>query len=204
MSYREAVPTVIREGTDADRPAIYRIRHEVYASELHQHPETSARELRDGLDDYNRYVVLEREGRLIGFDSITPPGHRYSIDKYFERGTLPFPIDDTVFEIRLLTLDRAHRRTGLALVLVYAAYLLCARLGARTVVAVGHDRVLDFYRAIGLQRTGLRAPAGALEFELVATTIERLHETGRRLLPLIRRVMERHCINWRLDVAFQP
>ena len=38
---------------EQDRQAIYRIRHRVYAQELHQHPENSAGLLSDALDQAN-------------------------------------------------------------------------------------------------------------------------------------------------------
>ena len=60
--------------------------------------------LSDPLDEYNHYLVAEQEGRIAGFISVTPPGSRYAFDKYFERSALPFPVDDGLFELRLLTI----------------------------------------------------------------------------------------------------
>jgi len=72
----------IRLGTPADRPAIYAMRHAVYATELGQHPENERRERSDPLDEFNVYVVAARGDRIAGFVSITPPGcGRYSIGR---------------------------------------------------------------------------------------------------------------------------
>jgi hypothetical protein len=45
-----------------DRETIYRMRHEVYAGELFQHPENIFGKLTDALDDYNIYIVASSQG----------------------------------------------------------------------------------------------------------------------------------------------
>src|SRR6266581_392964 len=67
--------------TDADREALYRLRHEVYARELRQHLVNSAGCLRDALDESNIYLIAKVDGQIAGFISITLPGpHGYPID----------------------------------------------------------------------------------------------------------------------------
>ena len=96
--------------TENDREIIYRHRHEVYARELGQHALNTVGRLRDALDDWNVYLVARTEDGIAGFISITPPGQpSYSIDKYFPRELLPFPVDSKLFEVRLLTVLRPHR-----------------------------------------------------------------------------------------------
>src|SRR5689334_11143446 len=71
---------------EPEREEIYRVRHEVYACELGQHPANAAMSLRDPLDAGNVYLVARVGGKMAGFISVTPPGtDRYSIDKYFPR-----------------------------------------------------------------------------------------------------------------------
>ena len=53
--------------TEADRQEIYRLRHQVYASELHQHQENSDACLSDSLDAHNSYLkasVARAIGRI--------------------------------------------------------------------------------------------------------------------------------------------
>src|SRR5437867_67561 len=59
--------------TEAEREAIYRLRHEVYARELGQHAASPAGRLRDALDDWNIYLVARIGGQIAGFISLTPP-----------------------------------------------------------------------------------------------------------------------------------
>src|SRR5258707_5537796 len=57
--------------TAADRIAIYRIRHAVYATELKQHAQNAEGTLRDPLDAFNQYIVAKLGEQVIGFISIT-------------------------------------------------------------------------------------------------------------------------------------
>src|SRR5690349_8007437 len=97
----------IRLATAQDREAIYRLRHLVYARELGQHPENAAGRLTDPLDAFNLYLVAALADTVAGFVSVTPPGRSYSIDKYLPRDRLPFPCDDGLYEVRLLTVHPA-------------------------------------------------------------------------------------------------
>src|SRR6266849_5057424 len=83
------LPFVLSLATEADREAIYRLRHEVYARELGQHAATPVGSLRDALDDWNLYLVAKIAGQITGFISLTPPSagepnseFHYSIEKY--------------------------------------------------------------------------------------------------------------------------
>ena len=68
--------------TNEDRNKIYRIRHEVYASELMQHPQNEGKIFQDKFDDFNTYIVAKINSKIVGFISVTPPTKNdYSIDK---------------------------------------------------------------------------------------------------------------------------
>jgi len=104
-----------------DRKQIYSARYEVYALELHQHSANEERLLRDALDESNEYIVVKQSAELFGFVSITPPGGSYSVDKYFSRSAIPVSFDQSLYEIRLLTVLLAHRGRIVAPLLRYGA-----------------------------------------------------------------------------------
>src|SRR5688572_17624257 len=111
--------------TSEDREVIYRIRHDVYASELGQHQVRPDRRLLDAIDDVNHYVVASIDGEIVGFVSITPPeGGRFSIDRYLPPEEVPFPRDQELYEVRLLTVLAAHRGGPVAPLLLCAALRL--------------------------------------------------------------------------------
>ena len=132
--------------TGREREEIYRVRHEVYARELGQHPVNPAARLRDPLDDGNVFLIARIAGELAGFISITPPSLGcYSIDKYFARETLPFPADESLYEVRLLTVLRTHRRRAVAMLLMYGAFRWVESHGGQQLVAIGRREILDLY-----------------------------------------------------------
>ena len=133
MIARNSTPTLnvraksfrIAPATASDRERIYQLRHEVYARELRQHSLNGSGQLTDALDSFNHYLCAWAGDNLAGFVSLTPPaGKIYSIDKYVARDRLPFPVDDHLFEVRILTVAPSARGREVAALLMYAATAL--------------------------------------------------------------------------------
>lgn len=187
---------VTQAGTE-DREEIYRIRHEVYATELGQHEENFTRRLQDPLDDYNHYVIVKVEGELLGFVSITPPGRgAYSIDKYFERDELPIQFHDKLYEIRLLTVLDSHRNRELSLLLIYAAFRWVEAHGGTHVVGIGRREVVELYKRVGLQVAGPSIQAGAVTYDLMHAHIGQLVDRVKVYSAILERIESR--TDWRL------
>src|SRR5580698_10421540 len=185
---------------DFDRPELYRVRHQVYALELGQHPPNSAARLSDPLDTYNLYLKAAVAGRIVGFVSITPPGQSYSVDKYFTRKDFPFLFDDGLYEVRLLTVLASHRGLAVASLLMYAALRwIEAHCGTR-IVAIGRHEVLSLYRKAGLRSLDRRVKSGAVTYELLTAPVSELCENvGRRQRELCW--LEHHS-DWQLNIPF--
>ena len=185
---------------ESDRPELYGLRHQVYALELGQHPPNSAQRLTDPLDAYNLYFKAVVAGRIAGFVSVTPPGHSYSVDKYFAREDFPFRFDDGLYEVRLLTVLPSHRRLALASLLMYAALRWVESQGGTRIVAIGRVEVLSLYRKAGLQPLNRKVTSGAVTFELLTATLPELVRSvdrhKRELFWLERRV------DWQLNIPF--
>ena len=185
----------------ADREAIYRMRHAVYASELGQHSVNEEERLRDALDDRNEYIVVTEGGEIAGFVSLTPPGRDgYSLDKYFSREALPFACDGGLWEVRLLTVPPRRRGRALAFLLMYAAFRLIESRGGTRIAAIGRREVLGLYRKVGLEPLGLRTQAGRVTYELMTATLSRLRTSAAGFAPLLHRL--RPSLDWQLDVPF--
>jgi len=183
-----------------DRGQIYRLRHAVYARELGQHPENGDGVLRDRLDDSNVYLVARQAGELAGFVSITPPeGGGYSVDKYLPRGGWPFPCDDGLFEVRLLTVVRERRHQEVAPLLMYAALRWVESHGGTRIMVIGRKEILNLYYKAGLQPTGCFVQSGNVEFELLHGTTTAIREgLDQRLVNKLE-----HHLDWRFDFPFQ-
>ncbi len=192
----------ISPANDADRERIYRIRHEVYACELGQHPENGATLLRDPLDDGNVYIAAKVAGELVGFVSITTPAQgRYSIDKYFERESLPFQVDESVYEIRLLTVLRPHRGSELAMVLMYAAFRWVEAHGGGRIVAIGRREILELYLKAGLKPVGKFTRCGAVTYDLLQESVANVRAALQQFSGMLARVEGK--TDWQLNFAFQ-
>ena len=189
---------------ERDRASIYAIRHQVYAEELRQHPENADGRLTDKLDDVNTYLVAKRDGRIVGFVAVTPPGDAgYSIDKYFARERVPLVFDRGLYEVRLLTVTSGSRGSQVAMLLMYAALRYVESRGATTIAAIGRLEVLDMYRRAGLKSLGLQAQSGAVTYELMAAGINDLRVHTRGFADTLSR-LER-AVDWQLaGVPFRP
>ncbi len=190
----------IRMAGTADRPAIYRLRHTVYASELGQHPENAEGQLRDRLDEFNVYILVCAEDEIVGLVSITPPGHgMYSVDKYVSRDELPVPVDDRLYEVRLLTVARAYRSGPATAFLMHAALRWIDEHGGRSIVAIGRREVLGLYEKAGFVPAGRSIRSGQVTYELMSTDVERAREWAARHAAVIRRLESG--IDWQLGLA---
>jgi histidinol-phosphate/aromatic aminotransferase/cobyric acid decarboxylase-like protein len=185
-----------------EREEIYQIRHEVYAGELGQHPLNTAKRLCDSLDEGNVYLVAKAAGKMVGFISITPPElPRYSIDKYFNRETLPFPVDENLYEVRLLTVLRAHRGSELAMLLMYAAFRWVESHGGQGLVAIGRREILDLYLKVGLKPAGKITHCGLVTYDLLYAPVSEIREKLHQFRGLLARMEGK--TDWQLDFSFQ-
>jgi histidinol-phosphate/aromatic aminotransferase/cobyric acid decarboxylase-like protein len=163
----------LRLATQSDREAIYRLRHEVYAREIGQHAANSEGRLIDNLDDTNIYLVVGSGDEIAGFISLTPPEcRRYSIDKYFPRGDLPFAVDEGLYEVRLLTVLKSFRGSRVAALLGYAALRWIEAHGGTHIAAIGRREVLSAYLKAGLLDCGMQVQSGAVHYHLLHATLQ--------------------------------
>jgi histidinol-phosphate/aromatic aminotransferase/cobyric acid decarboxylase-like protein len=185
----------------ADREEIYRVRHAVYACELGQHPANEERRLRDPLDDRNVYLIARVAGRMAGFISITPPGHdRYSIDKYFSRESLGFPVDDGLHEVRLLTVLPGHRGSDVAALLMYAAFRWVESHAGQRLAAIGRQEILDLYLKAGLKPAGKVTQSGRVTYELLHATVPEMRAWLLQFSGLLTRLEAK--ADWHLNFGF--
>lgn len=203
----------VSSANEADRELIYNLRHEIYAGELHQHPANSRGRLWDNLDQRNVYLVAKIEGEIAGFISITPPplprqsgqagfaGNHYSIDKYVSRNALPFPFDDGLFEIRLLTVLRPHRGREVATLLMYAAFRWVESHGGTRIVAIGRREVVEMYIRSGLEPLGLSVKSGAVIYDLLQVSTVTLRERMKNFGGLLDRLENK--TKWELNFPFR-
>jgi histidinol-phosphate/aromatic aminotransferase/cobyric acid decarboxylase-like protein len=193
---------VLRLATGPERETIYRLRHEVYARELGQYPVRPDGRLTDALDAFNIYLVAFDGKEIIGFVSITPPGHGlYSVDKYLKRGQLPFPADDKLYEVRILTIPETSRRRMLAVLLMYASFRWVESHGGTRIMAIGRHEVLSMYHRVGLQDAGPTVQAGAVTYHLLQATMRDIHAALHGIRETLRRIETG--VDWQLSFPYR-
>lgn len=168
------------------RRRLYRLRHGIFATELGQHAENAEGTLSDPIDDFNIYIAALRGDAILGFISVTPPGHRYSFEKYFARDEWPFAAGDDLYEIRLLSMVREHRGGMAAAFLMYAALRWIDERGGRRVAALGRREVLDIYLRVGLASYDRTVQSGKVTYVLLSNTVE----------AMLRHIAEQPCLSW--------
>jgi len=198
----ESPNITIAIAAESDLESIFRMRHEIYATELGQHAENDCGRLTDSLDAFNTYIVARVRDEVVGFISVTPPdGASYSVDKYFSRSEVPAQFDDGLYELRILTVAEAYRGGLVAPALTYAALRWVEERGGRNVIAIGRVELLDIYVKAGLSRSGKRAQSGALTFELLTGVVSDLSGLFRKHAGLMEKFGQQ--IDWQLDVPRQ-
>ena len=183
------------------RDEIARLRYRVYAEELGQYPRSSDETVRDAVDAHGEYIVVEEADRLVGFVGVTPPtAPMLGIEKYLSRHTLPFEIDATTFEVRLLTVLAPHRHGDVATRLMYAALRWIEANGGRRLVAIGRREVLGLYLRCGLRETGVPLRLGEVDYELLAGSVDDVRRYADA--SAILRRLERST-DWQLGIPFR-
>ncbi|WP_309721721.1 histidinol-phosphate transaminase [Armatimonas sp.] len=198
--------TQLSLATPTQREEIYRLRHAIYAAELGQHAVNPEGRLTDALDEINEYLVAtedKSEGAILGFVSLTQPSvGRYSLDKYFERTALPFPVDEGLWEVRLLTVLPEKRQGALAMLLMQAALRHVAVAGGTRIVGIGRREIKSLYESSGLVFHGKTAVSGAVTYELMSASVEALTQRAFEIQPLLTRLLKR--VHWNLPFDAWP
>ncbi len=157
----------IKLADETERDEIYHLRHKIFAEELKQHKTNKEKILKDEIDNFNIYIVVKIEDKLIGFVSITPPGKIYSMDKYISRSVAPFVYDQHLYEVRLLGILNEYRTTKLIIALLYSAGVLINSRGGTNIMILGRSKISDIYHKIGLNYKNIKVTAGEVIFDIM-------------------------------------
>jgi histidinol-phosphate/aromatic aminotransferase/cobyric acid decarboxylase-like protein len=197
-------PQTLTIATKEDHEQIYRVRHEVYASELGQHSKIAEAALQDDLDFENHYLVVKHGPTIVGFVSITPPSaKRFSIEKYFHRDQLPFQFSESLYEVRLLTVVEEFRQSSLFLLLGHAAFRWVAAHGGTHVCGMGRQELIPLYERCGMEFLPFETQSGAVTYRLMHAPISKIARQSNFYADRLKKSVEK--IRWQLPFLFsQP
>lgn len=184
-----------------DLEAIYRLRHDVYSTEIGQYEIRPEGRLPDATDVNSVYLTASSGDEIVGFVGVTPPGSpRFSVDKHLSRKEIPMVFDEHLYEIRALTVNRLQRGSYIAASLMYAAFRWVEAHGGKRIISMGRREVLDMYLRFGLERIGRSLTCGAVTYDLIGAELSTIAARLRRVQARVDR-MATH-LDWKLDIAF--
>jgi histidinol-phosphate/aromatic aminotransferase/cobyric acid decarboxylase-like protein len=109
-------------------------------------------------------------------------------------------VDDKLYEIRLLTVPQASRRSLLASALMYAAFRWIEARGGTRIVAIGRKEIRNIHLRVGLKPTGQDVQSGAVTYGLLHGTMADIHAALPGVRPILDRVQTE--MLWRIGVAY--
>ena len=109
-------------------------------------------------------------------------------------------MDDKLYEIRLLTVPQASRRSMLASALMYAAFRWIEARGGTRIVAIGRKEIRNIHLRVGLKPTGQDVQSGAVTYGLLHGTMADIHAALPGVRPILDRVHTE--MSWRIGVAY--
>ena len=116
---------------------------------------------------------------------------------------MPFPFDDGLYEVRLLTVAQAHRRSRIAVLLMYAAFRWIMDRGGRHIVGIGRKDLMGLYgQKLFLEPLGIDVQCGAVTFECMHTSVESGTEFMVAHTEKCHRALGTTV--WQLEIPFDP
>lgn len=153
------------------------------------------------LDQQSVYIIATRGSEVIGFIGITPPtSPRYALEAYIPRDQTSIPFDDHVYELRLLTVARAHQHSRLAALLMYAAFRWVEAQGGTRIIAASRRDNLSLFLHVGLRPAFIPAQSDAGAYVILSATVAEMRKAQQPLATVIERLA--HAVDWELGIPF--
>lgn len=193
----------IKIANPTEQQDVYRLRHDVYCTELHQYPPRPDNHLPDNPDIKSIYITATIDDTLVGFIGITPPSSpHYSLEKHIARKHLPNLPREHTYEIRALTVKDAKRGSFIASSLMYAAFRYIQSQNGQHIISIGRKEVLSMYLRFGFQPINQPFNTGHVQYQLMAVNVDQILSHLNTLKPKIKRMGNR--LNWKLNITFNP
>lgn len=157
---------------------VHRLNYRTFVEEIPQHAPNAERVLVDRFDAENTYVVCLRGEVVVGMISVR--GSRpFSLDQKLPDLDAHLPPGRSACEIRLLSVDRAHRSGVVFRGLVERLARHCLRAGYDLAVISGTERQLRLYAHLGFVPFGPRVGEDGARFQPMYLTLETFRRHGR-------------------------
>ena len=163
---------------------IYGLNYLTFVEEITQHEFSPERILIDKFHENNTYFICLRDKQLAGMVSIADK-RPFSMDIKFENigETLDsyLPESFSKCEIRLLAVDKGHRKGRVLQGILTMLAQHCKRAGYDVAIISGTVRQLDFYKRLGFVEFGPIVGAPEARFQPMYLKLEPVEERMGRL-----------------------
>ena len=134
---------------------IHRLNYETFVEEIPQHESNPERRLVDKFHHENTYFICVRDGRLIGMVAARDQ-RPFSLDQKLEDLDSYLPAGRSVCEVRLLSIEKGHRRGRIIGELLATLTRHCLARGYDIAIISGTVRQERMYRRMGFVPFGPR------------------------------------------------
>jgi aspartate aminotransferase-like enzyme/N-acyl-L-homoserine lactone synthetase len=177
-----AAPLEFKIATEpAELEGIHRLNYETFVEEIPQHPANPDGALVDKFDRENTYVICRQGSRLVGMVAVR--GERpFSLDQKLPDLDRYLPPGRHLCEIRLLAIERRHRRGAVLRGLISLLANVCLQRGYDCAVISGTVRELGMYRRLGFRAFGPRVGTPEALYQPMYLTREAFEASGKALV----------------------
>lgn len=157
---------------------IYRLAYSTFVEEMPRYEVNPDRILVDRFDQENTYIVCKRDAQLLGMVAIR--GQRpFSLDEKVEQLDSYLPAGRSACEIRLLSVERRHRKSPVFLGLVKLSAQYCRHKGFDLAVISGTVKQQKLYKHLGFVPFGPLVGTPNALFQPMYLTLETFEEPAR-------------------------
>lgn len=142
--------------------AIHTLNYRTFVEEIPQHTSDESRMLIDKFHNQNTYVICVQNYKLLGMLAVHEK-RPFSLDYKLKNIDSYLPIFNSIFEIRLLAIEKEYRNTAIFKGILKRAFELALERGYDLGVISGTTRQIKLYTHIGFKSFGpLVGKKGAL------------------------------------------
>ena len=159
---------------------IHSLNHRTFAEEIPRYEANAGRRLVDRFHEENTYVIAVHEGQVAGMIAIRDR-RPFSLDDRLPNLDAYLPAGRSVCELRLLAVERTHRRQRVLPVMLEYVWRHCRQRGFTLAVISGTTRQLKLYAHLGFVPFGPLVGSPDALFQPMMLTIERFAPRAPRL-----------------------
>jgi len=151
---------------------IHSLNHRTFAEEIPRYEANAGRRLVDRFHEENTYVIAVHEGHVAGMIAIRDR-RPFSLDDRLPNLDAYLPAGRSVCELRLLAVERTHRRQRVLPVMLEYVWRHCRQRGFTLAVISGTTRQLKLYAHLGFVPFGPLVGSPDALFQPMMLTLER-------------------------------